>query len=69
VAVPQGPRFVPLLLDLMKAAAGDKTMLLTVQLGGMDGYTGGPFFRMTKLYIEPLTHWLPVVVEPVPQNL
>jgi hypothetical protein len=40
VALLQRPRFVPLLLELMKAAAGNKTMLLTVQLGGMDGYTG-----------------------------
>jgi hypothetical protein len=68
VALSQRPRFVPLLLELMKATAGNKTMLLTVQLGGMDGYTGDPFFRMTKLFKEPLTHWLPVVVEPVPQN-
>ena len=68
IAKSQRPRFVPVLQELIKTAKTANDMILTVQLGGMDGLTGDPFYRMTQLYKEPLNHWLPVVIEPVHFN-
>ncbi len=61
------PRFVPVLNTLMKAASARGVSLMTFQLGGMDGKTGDPMYRMTE-FQENLESWEPIVVEPVPDN-
>jgi hypothetical protein len=62
------PRFIPLLGSLLQAALDQEQFLVTLQLGGMDGRNGDPFYKMTEIHKGNLKHWLPIVIEPVPTN-
>ena len=64
----QKPRFPPILQKLLEKASADQEYFVTVQIGGMDGKTGDPLYRMTELYKGGLSYWVPVVLEPVPSN-
>lgn len=41
--------------------------VVTFQIGGMDGKTNDPFYKMTEKTID-LKAWIPVVIEPVDMN-
>ena len=62
------PRFPPLLEKLMEKATSEQRYFVTVQIGGMDGKTGDPLYRMTELHKGSLAYWVPAVLEPVPSN-
>jgi len=55
---------------LLEEATGQNQLLVTVQIGGMDGVSNDPMYQMFVKQPRPsnLQHWMPVVVEPVPQN-
>ena len=61
---------------LLEEATAQNKLLVTVQIGGMDGSSNDPMYEMfVKQPRRPpqqpspsLQHWMPVVVEPVPQN-
>lgn len=69
-------RFKEIGHELIKRAAASNQVLVTVQIGGMDGYSNDPMYNMyikqgrdsTDTSFPKLKHWLPVVVEPVPIN-
>jgi hypothetical protein len=61
------PRFVPILELLLDAATVTNTSLATLQLGGMDGKTGDPFYKVSQRQ-RTLQKWIPIVIEPVPTN-
>ena len=61
------PRFVPSLNVLMEEARRQNRSMVTVQLGGMDGKTGDPMYRFSEFQSD-ISNWIPVVMEPVPDN-
>ena len=61
------PRFVPILELLLDAATKTSKLLATLQLGGMDGKTGDPFYKVSQKR-KSLQKWIPIVIEPVPTN-
>jgi hypothetical protein len=52
---------------LMKAAEQQDKALVTVQVGGMDGKSNDPMNKMV-MALPSARQWLPIVIEPVPQN-
>jgi hypothetical protein len=62
------PRFPPILQKLLEYASEHDQYFVTVQIGGMDGKTGDPLYRMTELYRKSLKYWVPIVLEPVSAN-
>jgi len=71
----QKPTLIPLGHAIMDHAMQTNQMVFTLQIGGMDGISNDPMHglwmhpKFSGRYKDiPKTHWLPVVIEPVPDN-
>lgn len=54
---------------IYQSALENNQILLTLQIGGMDGISNDPMHQIFVLDDQlPLHHWFPIVVEPVPSN-
>eukprot|EP00544_Gedaniella_sp_CCMP2646_P013105 CAMPEP_0202500128 /NCGR_PEP_ID=MMETSP1361-20130828/32038_1 /ASSEMBLY_ACC=CAM_ASM_000849 /TAXON_ID=210615 /ORGANISM="Staurosira complex sp., Strain CCMP2646" /LENGTH=361 /DNA_ID=CAMNT_0049132493 /DNA_START=29 /DNA_END=1114 /DNA_ORIENTATION=- len=69
-ALARRPHFNAIGQGLLQEAVQANQMLLTVQIGGMDGKSNDPMYAqfVQPEVISSLKHWMPVVVEPVPDN-
>lgn len=59
--------FASLISNLIGYADKHNEKVLTFQIGGMDGQSNDPFYKMTKKRTE-LKSWIPIVIEPIDTN-
>ena len=71
----KAPKFAELAHDIMDYARWTNQMVVSVQVGGMDGKSNDPMYDMFvrpgkagKYEDIPKTNWMPLVFEPVPDN-
>jgi hypothetical protein len=60
---------------LLEKALESNKFLITVQVGAMDGISNDPLWEMfvghprrPSKFNKPLSHWIPIAIEPVPAN-